>query len=200
MKILNLFITFFLCLNSVACVNSAIKQTASGSTSGSLGEVIKNTTRSNDANEFLNFADLYSNLPVEAQKQEFTAANLALTNNPNDLLQRMKLVMIYGLPSSNLFDGPKAQNLLQQLLQENVLSNSQLDFGHLLFDYLIAINKANKNNRDDQKRLESVLQKNEALQVKLDATQQKLEAVQQKLNELKNIEKSMSERELAPRK
>lgn len=196
MKILQLFITLFLCLTSVACVNSAVKQTASGS----LGGVIKSTTRSNDANEFLIFGDLYSNLPVDAQKQEFTAANLVLANNPNDLLQRMKLVMIYGLPSSNLFDGPKAQNLLQQLLQENVLSNSQLDFGHLLFDYLIAINKANKNNRDDQKRVESALQKNEALQVKLDATQQKLEAVQQQLNELKNIEKSMSERELTPRK
>ncbi|MDO9205834.1 MAG: hypothetical protein Q7T42_12555 [Methylotenera sp.] len=200
MKTFNLFITFFLCLTSVACVNSAVKQTASRNSTGNIGEVIKTFTRSNDANEFLNFADLYSNLPVEAQKQELTATNQALADNPNDLLQRMKLVMIYGLPSSNLFDGQKAQNLLQQLLQENVLFHSQLDFGHLLFDYLIAINKANKSNRDDQKRVESAQQKNEVLQVKLDATQQKLEAVQQKLNELKNIEKSMSERELAPRK
>jgi ATP-dependent Lon protease len=151
------------------------------------------STKNTDATEFLNFAELYSNLTLEAQKHELTATNQALANNPNDLLQRMKLIMIYGLTSSNLFDGPKAQNLLQQLLQENNLSNSQLAFGHILFDHLIAINKANKNNREDQKRIESILQKNESLQLKLDTSQQKLE-------ELKNIEKSMSDREITPRK
>jgi len=105
----------------------------------------------------------------------------------------MKLVMIYGLPSSNFLETPKAQNLLQQLLQENILANSQLSFAHLLFDYLVMINKEIKNNREDRKHVELLLQKNEALQLKLDAAQQKLE-------ELKNIEKSMGERDIAPKK
>lgn len=191
MKIYNLLIALCLCLVSVACVNPATKQNT-GVTFG--------LTKNNDASEFLNFAEFYSNLSLEAQKDELVSANKFLATNPNNLLQRMKLVMIYGLPSSNLFDGPKAQNLLQQLLQENILANTQLAFGHLLFDHLIAINKVNKNDRDDQKRVESILQKNETLQLKLDATQQKLDAAQQKLIELKNIEKSMSEREVTPRK
>lgn len=175
----------------MACVNPATKQNT-GVTFG--------LTKNNDASEFLNFAEYYSNLSLEAQKDELVSTNKLLVTNPNNLLLRMKLVMIYGLPSSNLFDGPKAQSLLQQLLQENILANTQLAFGHLLFDHLIAINKVNKNNRDDQKRIESILQKNETLQLKLDATQQKLDAAQQKLIELKNIEKSMSEREVTPRK
>jgi hypothetical protein len=191
MKIYNLLIALYLCLISVACVNPATKQNT-GVTFG--------LTKNNDASEFLNFAEYYSNLSLEAQKDELVSTNKLLTTNPNNLLLRMKLVMIYGLPGSNLFDGAKAQSLLQQLLQENILINTQLAFGHLLFDNLIAINKVNKNNRDDQKRIESILQKNETLQLKLDSSQQKLDAAQQKLIELKNIEKSMSEREVTPRK
>ncbi|MGB7815971.1 MAG: hypothetical protein WBL28_06450 [Methylotenera sp.] len=184
MKIRTLLISLFICLISVACVNSATKQ----------GTGIKvNPTKNNDANEFLNYAEAFSNLSPEAQKQELAATHQALALNPNAISHRMKLVMIYGLPTSNLLDTPKAQNLLQQILQEEILSNSQLAFAHLLFDHLVASNKVAKNNRDDQKRVELLQQKNEALQLKLDAAQQKLD-------ELKNIEKSMGEREIAPKK
>ena len=114
----------------------------------------------------------------------------------------MKLVMILGLPSSNFADTSKAQALLQQLLQENVLANSPLAFAHVLFDYLIVQNKSGKNDL----KHDALQQKNEALQLKLEATQQKLEAsqlkleaAQQKLDELKNIEKSMSGREPLPK-
>ena len=60
--------------------------------------------------------------------------------------------------------------------------------GEVQFDYLVASNKVGKNNHDDQKRVEMLQQKNEALQLKL-------EAAQQKIDELKNIEKSIGERE-----
>lgn len=183
MKIHTLLIMFLICLLSVACVNPATKQSAG---------IKVSPTKNNDANEFLNYAEAFSNLSYDAQKQELAATSQALTLNPNSLSHRMKLAMIYGLPSSNLADMPKAQNLLQQILQEDILSNSQLAFAHLLFDHLVATNKAAKNNRDDQKRVELLQQKNEALQLKLDAAQQKLD-------ELKNIEKSMGEREIAPK-
>ena len=164
------------------------------------------SVKGTDASTFLSFAEEYADLTFEAQKQTLTATNQTLLGNPNDLLHRMKLVMIYGLPSSSLLDTPKAQSLLQQILQENILQNEQLAFAHVLFDHFIAINKANKGNRDEQKQIESLLQKNEALQkkldasqLKLDAAQQKLEASQQKINELKNIEKSMGARETLPK-
>jgi ATP-dependent Lon protease len=187
----NLLISLCLCLICVACVNPTTKQ---------VGSVKISPATNNDASEFLNYAEQYSNLPFEAQKQELATTNQELTINPNNLSQRMKLIMIYGLPSSALLDSQKAQNLLLQLLQENILSNTQLAFGHLVFDHLIAINKANKNIKEDQKRIDTIAQKNEALQLKLDTTLQKLEVIQQKLNDLKNIEKSMSEREVTPRK
>jgi hypothetical protein len=182
-KIKALLLSFCLCMLCTACVNSAQKPS-----NGVKLIPVKNS----DASEFLNFAETFSDLPLEAQKKELAATNQSLTLNPNDLNNRMKLVMIYGLPSSNLADSPKAQNLLQQLLQENILANAQLAFAHVMFDYLVASNKVSKNNHDDQKRVELLQQKNEALQLKL-------EAAQQKLDELKNIEKSMGKRELTPK-
>ncbi len=211
MKINYLLITACLSLLMAACVNPAVKQSAEPklrsepklSAEPKQGNGAKLVpTKTMDATEFLSFAESYSNLPQDAQKLELASTNQALALNPNDLLSRMKLVMILGLPSSNFADTAKAQNLLQQLLQENVLTNSQSAFAHVMFDYLIVANKGAKN---DQKH-EALQQKNEALQLKLEVTQQKLEAsqlkleaAQQKLDELKNIEKSMSGREPSPK-
>ena len=159
-----------------------------------------NPSKNSDAVEFLTFAENFSNLPADAQKQTLIETNQALTVNPNDILHRMKLVMVYGLPSSSFADMPKAQQLLQIILQEDILANSQLAFANLLFDHLLLANKPNKNSNVDPKRLDSLQQKNDALQQKLEATQQKLESAQQKLDELKKIEQSMGEREATPRK
>ena len=164
-------------------------------------------SKSIDAIEYLEFAEAFSNMPIEAQRQSLNSTNQALTLNPNDLLHRMKLAMIYGLPSSMLADPMKAQQLLQKVLQEGILANSQLAFANVLFDYLVVLNKPSKQANGDTKRADSLQQKNEALQLKLeltqqklDSTQQKLDASQQKLDELKKIEKSMGEREAAPKK
>lgn len=115
--------------------------------------------------------------------------------------------MIYGLPSSMIADTIKAQQLLQKIIQEDILANSQSAFANLLFDHLAVVNKQAKSSNGEPKRLESLQQKNEALQQKLEVTQQKLEAsqnkleaAQQKLDELKKIEKSMGERDTAPKK
>ncbi len=197
MKINTLFITVCLCGLCVACQNLVSKQNIEPRQANAVKLI---ATKTSDASEFLNFAEAYADLSIDAQKQELQATNQILARNPNDLLHRMKLVMIYGLPSSNMADTQKAQALLQQLIQENTLENTQLAFAHLLFDHLIAVNKIGKNNRDEQKRADLMQQKNEVLQQKLEASQLKLEAAQQKINELKNIEKSMGEREPAPRK
>jgi hypothetical protein len=181
---------------AAACVSPATQSNGIDKTNP---PVKVNPTKNGDATEFLTFAETYSNSPADLQKQALIEANRALALNPNDLLHRMKLVMIYGLPSSSLADTAKAQNLLQQILQEDILANSQLAFSNLLFDYLVAINKLTKFSNGDPKRLETLQQKNEALQMKLDATQHKLETAQQKLDELKKIEKSMGERDVAPK-
>jgi hypothetical protein len=211
MKINYLLLVICISLLTSACVNPAAKPKpepkfsaeAKSSAEPKQGNGVKLVpTKTMDASEFLSFAESYSNLPQDAQKLELASTNQALALNPNDLLSRMKLVMILGLPSSSFVDTPKAQTLLQQLLQENILVSSQLAFAHVMFDYLIVANKVGKS---DQKH-DVLLQKNENLQLKLettqqklDATQTKLEAAQQKLDELKNIEKSMSGREPLPK-
>lgn len=159
-----------------------------------------NTTSNPQVSHYLSFADDFSNLTAEAQKQVQASTNQALAKTPNDIELRMRLVLIYGLPSSTLIDTAKAQSLLQQLLQESALPSEQLPFANLLFDYIVAANKASKTSREDQKRIETMQQKQEALQTKLENTQQKLEAALQKIDELKNIEKSMGQREVAPKK
>jgi vacuolar-type H+-ATPase catalytic subunit A/Vma1 len=202
-----------LCFITTACVRPAIKPEIetkpnieakpSAATKSSVGTkssvetkpsngVKLTPTEANSASEFLKFAESFSDLSAPAQKQALTSTNQVLLANSNDLLHRMKLVMIYGLPSSSLQDSQKAQNLLQQVLQENILLGSQQAFAHVMFDYIVALNKRNKSTQNDDKLVEQ-------LQSKLEATQQKLEATQQKMNELKNIEKSMGEREILPK-
>lgn len=191
-----IYLILLLACSATACVSPA---TQSNGIDKMNPPVRVNPTKNGDATEFLTFAETFSNSSADLQKQALIEANRGLTLNPNDLLYRMKLVMIYGLPSSSLADTAKAQNLLQKILQEGILANSQLAFANLLFDHLVAINKLTKLNNGDPKRLETLHQKNEALQIKLDATQQKLEAAQQKLDELKKIEKSMGERDVTPK-
>lgn len=181
---------------SVACASPA---THTNTPTQAHPPVKVNSTKNSDAIEYLTFAETFANAPADAQKQMLIDTNRMLALNPNDMLHRLKLVMIYGLPSSSLPDTLKAQNLLQQILQEGILENSQLAFSNLLFDHLVMVNRANKSINGEPKRLESLQQKNEALQTKLDVTQQKLEAAQQKLDELKKIEKSMGERETTPK-
>ena len=189
------YLSIILCISLLisACVNPASKSNAEPK-QGNGAKIVP--TKTMDATELLNFAESYSNLPQEEQRLELSNINQVLALNPNDLLNRMKLVMMLGLPSSSFADTPKAQGLLQQLLQENILTNSQLAFAHVLFDYLIVVNKGGKS---DQKHVDALQLKLEAMQQKLDATQLKLEAAQQKLDELKSIEKSMSGRETLPK-
>ncbi len=205
---LSIFMTILLAsMLTTACVNPALKQSSEAKKPSNDTKQSDDAKKSDakqgtgvklipikisDATEFLNFAEAFSNMPPDEQKQTLTSTNQALVLNPNDLVQRMKLVMMLGLPSSNLVDMPKAQSLLQAILQEDILQSTQLAYAHVLFDYLVAANKVNKNIHDDSKRVDLLQQKNEALQLKLDAAQQKLD-------DLKKIEKSMGERESLPK-
>jgi hypothetical protein len=138
--------------------------------------------------ELLAFIDTYSNLAPEMQKKVFTETNQVLAENKNSLLHRLKLASMLGLPSSRLRDNAKAQNLLQDILQENTLHPSDFALISLLYEYTTDYTKQSQKSRDEIKKLESVQQKYEALELK-----NKL--LEQKLNELKNIEKTMNDRD-----
>ncbi len=138
--------------------------------------------------KLLAFSDSFSNLTLEAQKKVFAETNQALTENKNDLTQRIQLAIMLSIPSSRLRDLGKAQNLLQELLQENTLPPPESALISLLYEYTVDNIKQSQKNKDDAAKIELIQQKYENLQ-------QKNTALEQKLNDLKDIEKTMNERD-----
>jgi hypothetical protein len=172
-----------------ACSNSAIvSSTTANGNAGKTNTLKTSTFKQNNVTELLAFIDSYSNLTPEMQKKVFTETNQMLAENKNNLLNRLKLATMLGLPSSRLRDNAKAQNLLQDILQENTLHPSDFALISLLYEYTTDYTKQLQKSREEIKKLESAQQKYEALELKN-------KVLEQKLNELKNIEKTMNDRD-----
>jgi hypothetical protein len=122
------------------------------------------------------------------QKKVFAETNQILAENKNNLLSRLKLASMLALPTSRVRDNAKAQNLLQDILQENTLHPADFALSSLLYEYTTDYTKQQQRNREEIKKLESAQQKYEALELKN-------KVLEQKLNELKNIEKTMNDRD-----
>jgi len=165
-------------------------KTGDSASSGAV-RVIESTTISNQT--LLEYASSFVELSADAQKKELVQIDQAIAQNKSDLKNRMKAAMIYALPNSRLRDTAKAQTLLDNLLREKTLDNERKILATLLWDYTIETNKLAQKARDEQKRADSSQQK-------LDALQQKNDALQQMLDDLKNIEKTMVDRDQGIRK
>lgn len=124
------------------------------------------------------------------KKKSFNETNRALIENKSDLTERIKLAIMLSLPSSRMRDTAKAQNLLQDLLQENSLDLTESALTSLFYEYVVDDIKQSQKNKDDLRKLDSSQQKLEMLGQKYDALQQKYDALDKKLNDLKNIEKN----------
>jgi len=180
--------TILLCslIFSCACTNKAI--VSNTATNGKINTPKTSAFKQNNVMELLAFIDSYSNLTPEMQKKVFTETNQALAENKSNLLNRLKLAFMFALPTSRLRDNAKAQNLLQDLLQENTLHPSDFSLISLLYEYATDYTKQLQKSREDIKKLESTQQKYETLELKN-------RVLEQKLNELKNIEKTMNDRD-----
>lgn len=142
------------------------------------------TSKQDHVVELLSFMESYSNLAPEMQKKVFAETNQKLAENNSDLALRFKLASMLALPSSRMRDNTKAQYLLQDLLQGNSLNPADSSLISLLYEYTSDNTRQLQKSREESKKLDSI--------------QQKYEALEQKLNELKNIEKTMSERDAKP--
>jgi hypothetical protein len=188
--------TILLCslIFTCACSSNALVNNTAGNgkatKSNSLKAII---SKQNNAIELLAFIDDYSNLAPETQKKTFAETAQVLAENKNNLLYRIKLASMLALPTSRMRDNAKAQNLLQDILQENVLSPVDFSLVSLLYEYTTDYAKQSQKNREDIKKIE-------AFQQKYEASELKNKALEQKLNELKNIEKTMNERDTKPSK
>ncbi|MDO9150761.1 MAG: hypothetical protein Q7U33_05210 [Methylotenera sp.] len=139
----------------------------------------------------IQFYDSYTSLTADDQKSIYADTNEALIENKSDSFQRIKLAMMLSLPSSRMRDINKAQLLLQNILQENNLHSTEYALVNLLYEYTLDSTKQMQKNRDEAKKLETA-------QTKYDNLQQKYDTLEQKLNDLKNIEKTMNERDVKP--
>lgn len=130
--------------------------------------------------ELLDFIAIYPNLSTETQKTVFTEVTQALANNQNDLKLRIQKGAMLTLPNSEMRNTIAAQPLLQSLLDSDELNESDTSLVMLLLFFTLDHNNQVTNARDEAKKNVVLKLKNKALL--------------QKLNDLKNIEKTMIER------
>jgi hypothetical protein len=130
-------------------------------------------------NELLDYALRYSQLSAEAQKKELAQLTQALAASKVNMNIRMKAALIYGLPASRFRDQAKSQLLLEDLLHDKAIDSDTKALATILQDFLDENAKLLQKNKDEQKRADGL---------------------QQKLDELKNIEKTMGERDQGVRK
>lgn len=180
--------TLLLCSLVLSCACSSKNLVSNTAGNGRINTIKTSAFKQSNVTELLAFIDSYSNLTPEMQRKVFAETNQALAENKTNLLYRLKLASMFALPSSRMRDNTKAQNLLQDILQENTLHPSDSFLISLLYEYTTDYTKQLQKNRDDMKKLESAQQKYEALELK-----NKL--LEQKLIELKNIEKTMNDRD-----
>lgn len=138
--------------------------------------------------DMLSYAQRYGDLPAETQKKELAQATQAVNRNKNDTASRMKLALIYSLPGSRHRDNDRALALLDELQRDVIHADSETRaVASLLKDYVA-----------ERQRLESnaakTSQKAADEQKRADAEQKRADGLQLKLDELKNIEKAISER------
>ncbi|HQR60625.1 MAG TPA: hypothetical protein PLH03_04585 [Methylophilaceae bacterium] len=138
------------------------------------------------ASELLAFARRYSEMSADGQKKEYAQVTQALSRNKSDLAARMKAALISGLPSSSFRDDAHALALLDGVLSDKKADADTQALAALLKDYLgesqkLADNaaKARQKSAEDQKHAADL---------------------QQKLDELKSIEKTLTERGQAGQK
>ncbi|HEY0267737.1 MAG TPA: hypothetical protein VGC12_00730 [Methyloradius sp.] len=182
MKFLYL-IPLLLCmqLNGCALMNRQTKP-AQPQTNASIVQTLQ-------ANEdLIDYIARFTDLSAYAQKKELTQVLQALSQNKTDISLRSKAAIIYAIPSSKLKDNTKAQSLLDDLLKEKTLEPKQKTLLLLIRDFVSDNNKITSRIKDEQKR-------SDATQQKFDAAQQRADALQQKLDELKDIEKTMIDRD-----
>lgn len=139
-------------------------------------------------NEILAYALNYGALSAEEQRKEFALVMQALNRDKKNMTNRMKAALVLSLPASRQRDNARALALLDEIQRDGDADPDTKAISALLKEYVSERQKLEENaaklgakHNDDQKRLE-------ALQLKADG-------LQQKLDDLKNIEKTLTNRD-----
>lgn len=130
--------------------------------------------------ELLGFIAGYANLNKTQQASTYMEVVQGLAHDKNDTKLKIKQAAILAMPNSSLRDTTLAQQHLDALLADTSLSESNTNLVKLIHVFTLNYNKQQKAARTTAKKTEILKQKNKALS--------------QKLNDIKNIEKTMIER------
>jgi hypothetical protein len=137
-------------------------------------------------NVLLEYAQYFTDLPADTQKKELALLSTSNGKEKLPLLTRSKLAIAYALPSSKTRDSQKAQILLDELLTEKTLSADDKNLFGILRDFVGENIRLLGRLRDEQKRA--------------DTAQTGMMNLQKKLDDLKDIEKTMIDRDQGPKK
>lgn len=130
--------------------------------------------------ELLDFIAIYPELTPETQRAFYMEVSQELLLHGNDLKLSIQQGAMLALPNSEVRDTTAAQTVLQTLLENKALNESDASLVKLLLTFTLDHNKQLSKVRDEAKKNEELKQKNKSLV--------------QKLDDLKNIEKTMIER------
>lgn len=173
-----LILSIYICLLS-ACVSTASSGKASIDSINNGGVKFSPIAHARTI-ELLDFITSYGELDPETQKNISLEIQEAIANNKEDSHLQIQQGAIFSLPNSVLKDPEAAQKMLSALLKSSDLSASDASLVKLLLTMVQDQQKQLAKMREEAKKLEQLKQKNKALE--------------QKLNDLKNIEKTMIER------
>ncbi len=155
-------------------------------------EVANNTTSTNSSGfkfspiahantaDLLDFITSYENLEEKQQKATYLEVVQALAQDKQDSKLRIKHAAILSLPRSTLRDTKAAEEHFKALLADHSLSESNANLVKLLHIFTA-------EHLSELEKMRNVIKK-------VDALKQKNKALGRKLNDLKNIEKTMIER------
>lgn len=130
--------------------------------------------------ELLGYARRFGELSADGQKKEYTLTMQSLNRNKNDISARMKAALIAALPSSRYRDNARAIGLLDEIQRDKRVDSATQSLAALLKDYATERQKADDNAAK--------------LAQKAKDEQQRADDLQQKLDDLRNIEKTLIER------
>lgn len=150
-----------------------------------------NTNPEDTINEYMSKV---LNMSGEAQKKELQTLIQSQQGSKQDVNSKTKLALLYGLSSSRVRDYAKAQLLADELIKERTLDSERKSILIILRDYIAETIKISIKLREEQKKSDALQAKLDILQTRADTVQQKADNLQQKLDELKDIEKTMINR------
>lgn len=130
--------------------------------------------------EIIDFINVYTELSKPEQKSIYMKVVQDLAANKDDIKLKIKQAAILALPDSSQRDSLSAQQQLQALLIDQSLKKSNKNLVKLLYTFTLSHNTESQKLRDSNKKIDALKQRNKVLS--------------KKLNSLKNIEKTMIER------